>query len=78
MFFFLFLLQVGMGIGAWTVASIDTYNTVDPPLRDTTTVLFDTTTADTAGWVAFRCDCMSGCMLLKPLDFDAKLQRQSQ
>lgn len=47
--------QVGMGMGEWSEDKVKTdYNLVNPPLRDTTTVLFNGTTEDKAAWVALR------------------------
>jgi hypothetical protein len=42
-------------MGAWSADKVSGYNLEDPPLRDTTTVLFNGTTEDQAAWVAFRC-----------------------
>jgi hypothetical protein len=49
-----YILQVGMGMGAWSSDKVASYNLVDPPMRDTTTVLFNGTSEDKAAWVAFR------------------------
>ncbi|KAF6252743.1 Cupredoxin [Scenedesmus sp. NREL 46B-D3] len=47
--------QVGMGMGEWSEGKVRTdYNLVNPPLRDTTTVLSNGTTEDKAAWVAIR------------------------
>lgn len=48
------MLQVGMGMGAWSSDKVSSYNLDNPPMRDTTTVLFSGTTEDKAAWVAFR------------------------
>jgi hypothetical protein len=48
------VLQVGKGMGAWSADKVAGYNLEDPPMRDTTTVLFNGTTEDQAAWVAFR------------------------
>jgi Multicopper oxidase len=43
-----------MGLGEWTPGSVANYSR-SPPLRDTTTVLFNGTVEDRAAWVALRC-----------------------
>jgi len=43
-----------MGLGAWSLANVSSYNLVDPPMRDTVTVLFNSDTSNEAGWTAFR------------------------
>jgi hypothetical protein len=41
-------------MGAWSSDKVSSYNLDNPPMRDTTTVLFSGTTEDKAAWVAFR------------------------
>jgi FtsP/CotA-like multicopper oxidase with cupredoxin domain len=46
---------VGQGEGRWTLADPENYNTKDPPLRDTVTVLATAPgTAGAGGWTAIR------------------------
>lgn len=44
---------VGMGLGVWSEANVSSYNLVNPPLRDTATVMFDTD-GPAGGWLALR------------------------
>ena len=44
---------VGMGLGQWSPDNVTTYNLVDPPARDTATLMFDAD-GPSGGWTAIR------------------------
>lgn len=51
-----------MGLGAWNEANVTSYNLVDPLMRDTVTVLFNSDASNEAGWTAFRWAWWAGAM----------------
>jgi hypothetical protein len=59
-----------MGMGEWRPDKVGgpEYNLVNPPLRDTVTVLFNGTTEDRLAWVAFRCVCVCVCLAKQSMD----------